>query len=97
MRVELGVAVVDAAMLAVLTIIAIRADRAWPLAVAAFQLDIVAVHVLKAADAAIMRPVYAVMTTVWVYPQLMLLAIGIYRHDQRVRTNGADKSWSDDP
>lgn len=92
--VETAVALIDVAMLVALVAIAMKADRMWPMLVAGLQLDIVMVHALKAADADVMRSVYAIMMTVWAYPQLALLAVGVVRHWHRMRKFGFDRSWA---
>lgn len=92
--VETAVALIDAAMLAALLAIAMKADRMWPMLVAGLQLDIVMVHALKAVDAGVMRSIYAIMMTVWAYPQLILLVVGVIRHRSRLRQSGHDRSWS---
>ena len=92
--VETAVAMVDVVMLIVILAIAMKADRLWPMLVAGLQLDIVMVHALKAIDADVMRSIYAIMMTVWAYPQLILLVIGIARHRSRLRKLGSDQSWT---
>ncbi len=38
---------------------------------------------------------YYVIAAFWVYPMLIVLTIGTYRHQQRLRRFGVDRSWSD--
>lgn len=92
--VETAVALIDVVMLVAILAIALKADRLWPMLVAGLQLDIVMVHALKAIDADVMRSIYAIMMTVWAYPQLILLVIGIARHRTRLRKLGYDRSWT---
>lgn len=91
--VEQGILIVDGALLAVLAAVAIRADRFWPLVVAALQLDTVGAHLLKVADAEVIRVTYALMIAVWSYPMLILLAIGTWRHRRRLTRAGHDRDW----
>jgi len=38
---------------------------------------------------------YFVIAAIWAYPMLIVLTIGTYRHQQRLRRFGVDRSWSD--
>jgi len=38
---------------------------------------------------------YFVIAAIWAYPMLIVLAIGTYRHQQRLQRYGVDRSWSD--
>ena len=90
---ELGVMVVDIVLLLVLFAIALRADRFWPLFLAAFQLDAVGAHLVKWYDPELLRVAYVVMIVGWSYPMLLLLAIGTWRHRRRLEAQGFDISW----
>ncbi len=92
-RVETGVLVVDLILLFVLGAVAIWADRAWPMALAALQLDTVGVHVARMLDLEMIRITYALMLAMWSYPMLVLLVAGTWRHARRCRRNGGDISW----
>jgi hypothetical protein len=35
-----------------------------------------------------------VMLAFWIYPQLLVLVLGTWRHQRRAKTIGADRSWS---
>lgn len=87
--------IVDLLVLAAFVAVATRADRRWPIAVAALHGLSVAAHAVKAIQPEVMRTVYWLMTNLWVYPQLAILAIGTARHRHRLKTTGADPSWSD--
>ncbi len=91
---ELGIFVVDVALLGALTIVALKADRFWPMVLAAMQLDTTAVHVLKLVDADLIRITYALMIAAWSYPMLVVLAIGTMRHQRRLARFGEDRAWS---
>ena len=91
---EAGVFIVDLALLVALTIIALKADRMWPLVLAAMQLDATAVHILKLFDADLIRITYALMIAMWSYPMLVILAIGTVRHRRRMARFGEDRAWS---
>ncbi|MBD8735331.1 hypothetical protein [Sphingomonas sp. CFBP 13706] len=91
---ELNVFVVDAALFAMLIIVALRADRGWPLLIAALQFDAVGAHLVKLVAPETIRVAYALLITVWSWPTQMLLAVGTWRHVRRVRREGNDRSWS---
>lgn len=93
-RAEIGMFAVDALLLVALVIVALKADRFWPLVLAAMQLDSTAVHVLKLVDADLIRVTYALMIAVWAYPMQIILAVGTARHRARLRRFGEDRSWS---
>jgi hypothetical protein len=92
--VELGIFYVDLAILIAFIVLALRAERYWPLWVAALQIIGVGGHLVKLVDLGTVRGAYAFLLAVWSYPQLLLLAIGTYRHQQRLARNSADPSWS---
>ena len=94
LSIELGVLVVDLAMLAVLVLLALRAERFWPLWVSAFQIIGTAAHAIKAWDPALLRLGYAFAMSLWSYPMLLLLVAGTWCHRRRLKREGADPSWS---
>jgi hypothetical protein len=92
--VESGILIVDAVMLAALLILALRAERYWPIWVTALQAIGTAGHAVKLADPGVMPLAYAFILALWSYPMLLLLALGTWRHQQRVARFGSDRSWS---
>lgn len=92
--VEYGVFAVDAVLLFALVGVALFADRGWPMALAALQLDTTAVHLLKMVDPNVIPVTYALMMGVWSYPMLVIMAIGTARHRRRLKRTGTDRAWS---
>jgi hypothetical protein len=92
--VEVDVLVVDILCLAAFLVLALRADRFWPLWVAALQMIGTAGHAVKFVDPEIVRRAYALMLVIWAYPMIMLLVAGTWRHQLRLARLGTDKSWS---
>jgi hypothetical protein len=92
--VEVGILIVDILCSVALIALALRAERFWPLWIAAFQIIGTAAHAVKFVDPDIIRRVYAFMLAVWSYPMILLLVVGTWRHQQRLALFGADKSWS---
>ncbi|WP_182466785.1 hypothetical protein [Sphingomonas gilva] len=92
--VELGIFMVDCAMLAALLAVALRAERFWPLWMTGLQAVAVAAHLAKMASPEVIPWAYAAMLAFWSYPMMALLAIGTWRHWRRMAAFGADRSWS---
>ncbi|SFP74190.1 hypothetical protein [Sphingomonas rubra] len=93
-HVEIGVLLVDAAMLAVLLAVALAADRFWPLWLTAIHSFGVVGHVAKAIDPAILSNVYQAAHSLTAYPGLILLILATRRHRRRLARTGCDPSWS---
>lgn len=91
---EIGVLLVDLLCLAAFGWIALRADRYWPLWVAALQFLTVAAHGVKMTDPDMLRRAYAFLIVIWSYPMVFLVMIGAWRHGRRVTHFGRDESWS---
>lgn len=87
---------VDGALLFGLIAVALRANRFWPLWLAAFQLVAVGVHGVRAYDAGVLPIVYARLTGQIAYPMCLVLAIGTWRYRQRYlrRAQGGVRDWS---
>ena len=81
--VEAGVFIVDLAVLAGFTAIALRSDRFWPLWVAGLQLTTILAHLLKAVQFELIPQVYAVAARFWVYPIFLIIVIGTWRSQHR--------------
>jgi hypothetical protein len=92
--VELGIFIVDCAMLAALLAVALRAERFWPIWMTGLQAVAVAAHMAKMVDPQVIPWAYAAMLAFWSYPMMALLAIGTWRHRKRMAAYGADRSWS---
>lgn len=91
---EISVMVVDAAMLAALLAVALRADRFWPLWLTALQGFGVISHIAKAIAPEIMPNVYQIVQAFIAYPGLLLLIAATRWHRRRLRATGHDPSWS---
>ena len=85
---------IDTALLTVLVLVALWANRFWPMWIAALQLFALLVHVAKAYQQDILPLVYFVVTTRIAYPMLLLLLAGTIQHFRRMRLYGSDPDWS---
>lgn len=77
------VLVVDMILLIALCLIAIRANRWWPIPSAGCQLVAVLVHAGKLLDPAMIPQGYAFLVTIWSWPMVTLLALGTAAHRRR--------------
>ena len=92
--VEPGIAMIDVALLAGLTIVLLKADRFWPIAMFAVQGATVLAHVVKMMDETIVRQAYAISIAAPSYLTLAILLGAILRHRARLRSHGSDRDWS---
>lgn len=90
---ELGVLVVDVALLGFLVWLALRSTRWWPLVTAGLQLDGVVVHAMRLTVPEILPVTYQEGTALWSYPMALLLGMATWRHRCRLRHFGEDPSW----
>lgn len=92
--IDRGEFAIDMGVLAILTVLASRADRFWPLWVAALQLVAIMVHAVRAYDTSILPIVYARGVGEIAYPMITLLVIGTWRHREREAERGPERDWS---
>ena len=86
---EEGLLLVDLAVLAGFVTVALRSKRFWPLWVAGLQLTTSLGHILKGVDRDLLPWLYGAALQFWSYPILVILAVGTYRHHQRLRRTEA--------
>lgn len=77
-----------------LLVIALRAERLWPLWVSSLQTISLIAHITKYLDYSIHPFVYAIMQVASSYPLLLLLILGTYNHQVRLQQSGNDRPWS---
>jgi len=92
--VETGIFIVDVGCLVAFLILALRAERYWPLWIAGLQLIGTAGHAVKLVDPEVIRRAYWFIQAFWSYPMLFLIVLGTYRHQRRLKMFGVDRSWS---
>lgn len=83
---ELTVFLIDVACLLAFTYAAMISDRFWPLWVSGLQLTTSFGHVLKAVDSTLVPLAYAAALRFWSYPILIILVIGVWRSQRRLRS-----------
>lgn len=90
---DLGLIVVDLIYLAAAVALALRAQRYWPMWIAALQLDVILTHLLKFSSFA--PPFsYAFALWLWGIPMPLLIGWGAWRHRQRIKQWGLDPAWT---
>lgn len=87
--VEEGLLFVDLAVLAGFIAVALRSKRFWPLWVAGLQLTTSLGHILKGIDQDLMPRAYGAALQFWSYPILIIVAVGTYRSNRRLRRSMA--------
>lgn len=86
--------IVDVARLGAFTLVALRANRFWPIWLAALQMLALGAHLTREMELSIHPVVYAVMKAMWSYG-IVILLIFVTRHHQRLIASGVTrKSWS---
>ncbi|WP_294292951.1 hypothetical protein [uncultured Sphingomonas sp.] len=91
--IETGLLVVDATMFVCVVILALHAQRYWPMWMAAVLLNTVVTHLLMLSPA-LWPWSYSVANAAWSYPNPIILAIAAWRHRARVQRYGEDPPWN---
>lgn len=92
--VEFGVLIVDVLIFIIFTILAVRANRYWPIWVSALLGLGVLGHLARWVGPDVIPWAYAVILTIWSYPILAIMALGTFNHQQRLKQFGTDPPWS---
>jgi hypothetical protein len=92
--VEIGVFIIDVVVFAAFVLLALRANRYWPLWMSALLGLGVVAHLAMLVHPRVIPWAYAVVLSIWSYPILLLMAAGTFAHRRRLRENGADPSWT---
>jgi hypothetical protein len=93
--IEIGIFLSDSAMLILLVWIALYAERFWPIWMSAMQVIQVLSHLPILLVPEILPEAYGAVVAIWSYPMLILLIMATWRHQNRLKTLGTDRSWSD--
>jgi hypothetical protein len=84
-----GIFAVDLVCLGAFTYAALISDRFWPLWVSGLQLTTSFGHVLRLIDSSLLPLAYAAALRFWGYPILIILAVGVWRSERRLRRAAA--------
>ena len=88
-----GHLVIDTAGWIGLLAIALRANRFWPLWVVSLQTIALVAHATRLLDVTIHPKAYMIMQIASSYPLLVLLMVGTFYHQRRLKAIGTDRSW----
>lgn len=91
---EWQLAMIDIVLLVALTSLALVADRFWPMWLSALQALAVISHVARAIDPHIAPGAYWWALGKISWPMLLVVGIGIFRHDRRLRAGFPEHAWS---
>jgi len=94
MHVEYGEFTVDALTFLIFVVLALRANRFWPIWVSALLGLGVLGHLARWAGRDVVWYAYVVVLTIWSYPILVIIALGTFNHQRRLKQFGSDRSWS---
>jgi hypothetical protein len=92
-KLDPGHFIIDFTGWVLLLAIALRANRFWPLWVSSLQTVSLIAHIAKLLDYSIHPVGYAIMQVASSYPLLLILIIGTYNHEKRLRQSGSDRPW----
>jgi hypothetical protein len=91
--VPVGLFATDAILLIVLCLIAVRANRWWIIPAAGCQLVTVLVHTGKLLDPTMIPVSYELLTDMWSWPMVALLAAATCAHRSRLRRGIIVPDW----
>lgn len=91
---RIGVLAIDALVLLALMIVAWRADRRWPVMMAAFAVLTLMGHGVRKIDLDVGALVYHMLIIAWSYPMVLLLVVATWRHRRRAARTGPELDWT---
>jgi len=91
--VEFGVAMTDVGLFLLIMLLALVSTRFWPMLMASMQGCGMLGHLAKPLGPDIIPKAYYATVAFWGYPILLILALGTWRHRQRLRRYGVDYAW----
>lgn len=91
---EVGVFAIDIALGAAVIVVALKAERFWPLWLSALLILSVLLELAIWYAPYYYRAIYLILHASSAYPTLMLLALGTMRHRHRLKRFGRDPAWS---
>jgi hypothetical protein len=93
-NVEIGLLLIDGAVLLAFVAIAIRSNRFWPLWIAGLQLTSSLSHLMKVVEVDLVPRAYAAAAVFWSYPILLIIVVGTWRAHQRGRQDQPSIAYS---
>lgn len=90
---DLGHLLIDTIALAAFVVIALRANRFYPIWLASFQLMTIVSHIARAVSPAIEHGAYAILVFAPSYLEVLVFGLGIILHIRRQAKRGPYRSW----
>jgi len=85
---------VDVLVFVAFAVLALRANRFWPIWVSSLLGLGVLAHLARWAGPDTMPWAYQLVMSIWSYPILAIIAIGTFNHRRRLGRFETDRSWS---
>lgn len=86
--------IIDVVRFATFTLVALRANRFWPIWLAALQLLALGAHLTREMELSIHPVVYAVMKAMWSYGIVVMLIVATRYHRRLLERGVIRRSWS---
>lgn len=83
--IQVDIFVIDLLLAAILILIALKADRYWPIWVSTLQVLTISFHGVRWYDSTVLPAAYHHLTVWLAYPALAMIVVGTWRHEQRDR------------
>ena len=84
----------DFAMFLLTLLLALRANRIWPIWAAAISALGVALHLITVMNPMVVPAAYGAISAVGTYPILLLLIVGTRNHRRRLKQYGVNPAWT---
>ena len=89
----IGLALVDLGLAVALSLLALRANRIWPIVLAGMQVATIFAHVARLLAFPLPAAGYVIFVQFWAWPMLIVTAVGAYNHRLRTRRFGQELDW----
>lgn len=90
---DLGHILIDGSALIGFVLIALRANRVYPICLASLQLMTVVSHIVRAISPAVAKGAYAILIYTPSYLEVLVFGLGVVFHLARARRYGQYRSW----
>ena len=88
-----SVVLIDCILGLTLTMLALKANRLWPIVLAGMQVATLFGHVAKALAFPLPTAGYAIFVQLWGWPMLAVAIVGTYNHGARIVAHGDEQDW----
>ena len=88
-----GVGLVDGTLAVALIVLALKANRLWPIVLAGMQVATVFGHAAKLLSFPLPTAGYAIFVQLWAWPMLFVTALGVRNHHERTKMRGKEQDW----